>query len=73
MQQFYKDDTAAKKRWNIQEGAHYWVGREVIKREATDTSVQFRSRQLTTWSPEFRREMKIRLPGRAAQNTETED
>jgi hypothetical protein len=31
MQQFCKHDTAATKRWTIQEGVHCWVGHEVIK------------------------------------------
>jgi hypothetical protein len=77
MQQFCKHNTAATNRGTIQEGVDYSVDGEVIKGKLQTVQVQYSSRQFTTRSTKESRvpktEVKIRLPGRAAQNTETED
>jgi hypothetical protein len=69
MQQSCKHDTAARNRGLIQDGVQYSVVLEVIKRKLHTVEVQFTTRR-STESRVSKREVKIRLPGRAVQNTE---
>jgi hypothetical protein len=66
-------DTATTNRGTIQD-VRYSVGREVIKGKLLTVQVQFSSRRLTTRSSTESRvqktEVKIRLLGRAVENTE---
>jgi uncharacterized lipoprotein YbaY len=73
MQQSCKHDTAATNRETIQDGVRYSVALEITK----GNRVKFATNQFTPAhekeSSVQKAEVKIRLPGRAAQNTERED